>query len=672
VLVIDGKLSDDMQQSLVSMAISMGISRVISFDTHGRGDCLIHEDALLPELGQRASDLMCDAEMILGVQHHSQRSERSVGTREHLAFHFLFDSKGGMIAGDSFASGLPLRKGHFLDVDLPSASRRTVQLAQARTNLRLRVEKLLHPRAEASSNGSTSAHDQSLSPEDAIDALLSQTDPSDHMRLLWTISESTRRARRAWFDRHPSSSGNESRQTAKRLQEVERTLLDRVASRFQEHSWGKWASVRRSALQHSDERRRLRSLALANNEPIPLSSNNNQADTPAVSPFQVTPQSDLPDSSQAIRPVSHSTALSRFHVDRNTVHGHAKLGTLWTPGTLQHEDDADVVRNPGGEIESGGEVDLQWEFHPLVLLHRAHLQRNQLKTLPKAERESQEDAVTDSGSPGSVNRLPPPSTPDPPSLRPTPPSVRTSDSDGGHSLASGSPAIQRLTTMRVGPWGVMLDPESATSLRAPRATSPPRLDGQTNDPCWQQTSAQSFPGDVSLRVCYDDEFVYFAVSVPAHVLAKNATDAHRNQEERLAQPASEVKRIRDHALEHEDRICLRLDTDQDAQTCYEISVTGDRRSRDCIDGNPAWQPTYYFALNSEREATEGFTRHPDGASAPPAANDFEMEIAILRSDLGEQKMSDWFISASWLSAGQNSFSTMLDPTQWSTLGFEPR
>jgi len=100
---------------------------------------------------------------------------------------------------------------------------------------------------------------------------------------------------------------------------------------------------------------------------------------------------------------------------------------------------------------------------------------------------------------------------------------------------------------------------------------------------------------------------------------------------------------------------LRIDTDRDLLTSLSLEMSADGRTRDSIDGNEAWQPTWYVA---------------------PSDNDsgVRFELAVLRRDLIELPLEagqSWFVSLRLLEAGQPSWDDPLPrAAEWLRVVFD--
>jgi len=305
---------------------------------------------------------------------------------------------------------------------------------------------------------------------------LDQTAKEDRFRLAWSILQQTNTT-------NTGSSDNAFHVAA----------LDEFASRFPATSAGRWAKLRRHVIRHSLELQRLRS-SLAETTTTPVVGT---AEIVAVSPFQVSPNG-----------VRQASAVSPILVPK--------------PESL----------NPRNQkTEARVEVDLAWEFHPLMLI-------------------SQEAA-------------------------------RRRGDDGGLQVAGGQSAnLQRLAEARSGPWSWLLQTAGPHVVIARETDSRPKLDGIIDDPCWQSALASAGRSQ-RLRLAYDNDFVYVAIQ------------CHPSQLDPDILAGQNASSVRDQDLSQVDRMQLRIDTDRDLVTAMQLQVTDAGRTHDSISKNPDWHPTWY-------------------------------------------------------------------------------
>jgi photosystem II stability/assembly factor-like uncharacterized protein len=128
-----------------------------------------------------------------------------------------------------------------------------------------------------------------------------------------------------------------------------------------------------------------------------------------------------------------------------------------------------------------------------------------------------------------------------------------------------------------------------------RATPRPHLDGQLDEPFWQD--AQSVPlqsrdqddalWPASAWLAYDDQFLYFAAECHK---APGAT-----------YPASAAPRPRDPDLSAHDRIELMFDVDRDYATYYRLTVDHRGWTGEACLGDATWNPAWYVAAHNDGE-----------------------------------------------------------------------
>ena len=519
VLVIDDRLPKSVHAMIVSTAIAQGISRVVSYSTVGRGESMLHAAALLPKAGVLAGDLWKDALHVVAPQ-------QAIATG--LSFRRRYDVTASDRRGESVTTGLQLEPGQKLSATLPKASRRELQIVQARV-----AQPQLIDQAIA---GSDSADAFSA----ALDALLKQTAGEDRFRLAWSVLQRV--------------------QSLPDRLRFESVALKAIADRFESESAGKWAQLRVLSLDNSLEWKRLRIAATTQSG----DSNRAADDGPvvpeivAVSPFQT-------DDSRVVQ----ASAVAPIQVPR------ARTLT-----------DASRSKKPMP-------IDLAWEFHPLVLIAR--------------------DAAKHRGDEQELQEP--------------------------NQLASGqhSANLQRLAGDKtVRSWGKLV---SGTSVIAKATTTPPRLDGKVNDPCWRGALAAA--GRTPIRMAYDEDYLYVAMQCETSQLRKD----------NFVRTASSP--IRDHDLRVTDRYELSIDTDRDLLTAMQFAMTDGGRNHDAIDGRDAWNPTWYIASSRMGDT-------------------ITFEIAITRRDITDLPIvpgESWYISARPVSAGADRDTAMPRSKDWTRVTF---
>ncbi|TWU61887.1 hypothetical protein [Crateriforma conspicua] len=603
VLVIDRRMLRSVRQAWLHAAVKAQVQRVVDYQYGTSGDTLMHAGALYPRLGVVAGDLQNDAWMTLGPD--AAISAGTSGELNHLALRWLYDARGSMVPGESIASGLPLSSGYRIAAGLPTASRRDVQIAQARIGLTRKVEALLGLSETGDGDGApVPSGRQSMQGtlKQQLDALVSQFDSDDRLAVLWRLY---RRSTDALERSGPVRPVDPS--------ESQRILLEQIASRFQSQSVGQWAALRSKVLAASQER----SMLAATSLPAFLTETSDDRPRHSVevvrsSPFQtdsVHPNEPQP-AEQSIGGID-----SPFQVERTRLKGKATLGTLGQfgeavfPGARAGDVSAPSSKEPGA-------VDLQWEFHPwrLWLKRPGGCLDTDAHSDTSTESENMDAAIA--GAPEPVL--------------------------GGDSL---SPGLQRLAMAdRTNGWGELL---TRATMVAPVAVTPTRpwLDGRLDDACWREATETRREG-VRYRFASDDEFLFVAV-VCGEATKIDAGGSAPVQASVSTGSADSAKR-RDHDLSQRSHLELRLDVDGDLTTAYQIAMTADRHTFDGVDGMSGWQPTWFYASEAD---DSGVT----------------FEIAIRRNDLQRdgETTDVWFAQVRWSQPGASHRDRLLpQPTDW--------
>ncbi|MEM1068611.1 MAG: hypothetical protein AAGI63_06935 [Planctomycetota bacterium] len=403
VLVIDEQLDTFCKEVLLQSASTAGVSRVVHYSYGSTGTVTLHRDALLAGAGMLASDLQLDAMHLIAPE---QAISRSISVKS------VYDLGTGKRRGDTLTSALSVHTGHRLQSPAPAASRRRLQMAQARLAQSRRVDEFLS---------------QSMKPErfrTALRGIFEQTANEDRLRVAWSVLGKVQ---------------------AKRVsRRIHQATLDEIAETFADHSVSGWAQLRSGAMQSSREWSLLGlSSADIRQSGEAFAGGGTSAAAP-VSPFQIPPSGVA----QA------SNVVPLLVPDR-------------TPEYSINEDSATE-----SETEAA-EVDLNWEFHPLVLLSRdAARRRGDEATLQPAEGMSSD--------------------------------------------------LARLAEVPVTPWSrLMFTRSHEVSVR--RAQEPPHLDGLLDDPCWQ-TALRRAGNPTELRLAYDDSYLYAAIEIPAEQFGEDTAD----------------------------------------------------------------------------------------------------------------------------------------------------
>lgn len=522
-LMIDDSLPAHLHEVLVQAASASGARRIVvysmrDFSAGGSGSVALHRDAFLPNTGVLASDLAADAM-------HYLMPARSAASSVSLKF--IYDLASGSRTGASSVGGLQLDPGQVLASPSKRASRRQLQIAQARMKQSERIRNLIL------SNDAPGQFAQTLK------ATLDQSAKDDQFRMAWSTLQVT------------NSPGAATSDFAFR-----EATLEELASRFPAKSAGRWAKLKRDTMQHSVEWKRLKSaLSLGSLR----TASSKKVEIVPVSPFQ-SPQSG----------VSQVTALSPLVVPKPETH--------------------DLNKPIANEK---AEVDLSWEFHPAILISREAARRR-----------------TDSG---------------------------------GLELAGGESAnLRRLADAKGNPWSALLQNQGPRVTLARRTSTAPRLDGLLEDACWQP-ALRSAGLSNHLRMAYDSDFVYIAITFPSETLRPDSKVVDRSA------------RTRDNDLSRVDRVQICIDTDRDLLSAMQLQVSDARRTYDAIDGLPQWDPTWYVDVHRSDK-------------------NVSFEIAILRRDLADLPIpagESWFVSARPLRADSTGDEpTLGEPTDWSRVIFQ--
>ncbi len=242
--------------------------------------------------------------------------------------------------------------------------------------------------------------------------------------------------------------------------------------------------------------------------------------------------------------------------------------------------------------QSVASVDLSWEFHPIVLISR--------------------EAARQRGQDGQLQ-----------------------------TVDQTSSQLKRLSLSRLDRWSPLVRRQSRQSLVAHRTDVPPKLDGILDDECWSTALTPAL--EKRIRCSYDEEYFYVAFESADDRIRPDVTTASPRQ------------KSRDHDLSQVDRLQLLIDCDRDLLTAFQFGVSGSGQTNDAIDGNLAWNPTWYRQIHRS-----------DGRVA--------VEMAILRRDLVDLPIlagDSWYMSALPISAGEVTNQVALpNPAKWLRIDFQ--
>jgi len=129
-------------------------------------------------------------------------------------------------------------------------------------------------------------------------------------------------------------------------------------------------------------------------------------------------------------------------------------------------------------------------------------------------------------------------------------------------------------------------------VRCARAAAKPKLDGQLDEACWQETQGAVL-GDArqgelrpaTLKLAYDELFLYVACQCP--------------QEPAIDYSATPGPRPRDADLSSHDRVELFLDIDRDYVSYYRLDADHRGWTREECWGDPSWNPTWFVAAAAD-------------------------------------------------------------------------
>lgn len=148
------------------------------------------------------------------------------------------------------------------------------------------------------------------------------------------------------------------------------------------------------------------------------------------------------------------------------------------------------------------------------------------------------------------------------------------------------------------PEGLPPEKPIANSRFTPRR---PKLDGRLDDPTWSGAESirlaetRTAEPTATVRFAHDEAFLYVAIEA--------STDSSMPLDPK-------AKRPRDADLTNQDRLLLRIDTDRDYATAFELAIDSRGYTHDSLWGDPHWKPTWYVAADTGERVWRAETAIP--------------------------------------------------------------
>ena len=304
VLLMDRELSDLLRQRVIHAVASTEVDRVVeySFEASGglRGDAMLHRAAMLAGCGMLAGDFQADA--LHWISPHALPPSATRLRRR-------FDNADVNRFGESVTAGISLGSHQQRTAASATASRRQLQIVQARLSESKRLDDLI---------ANTTLADDFVS---KLQLLVEQTSPQDRFRLLWTALRRT--ANESAAGHQPFS--------------LHHAVLREIGNRYGDTSAGKWAIFRDQAIGHSLEWKRLWASQMQS----------------------VAAQTEVTTTAAEFVPVSPFQD-----------HSGVTQASATVPLLVPDQTPVKIPLRGDSQSREPARVDLAWEFHPLVLLGR--------------------------------------------------------------------------------------------------------------------------------------------------------------------------------------------------------------------------------------------------------------------------------------------------------------
>ena len=375
--------------------------------------------------------------------------------------------------------------------------------------------------------------------------------------------------------------------------EFEVAVWNEIADRFPESSAARLAKLQSIARENSLEWRRHQTV-------MGSDGSFGQLNSEAQIAAQIGDVAPLPAASQELLPDrdGHAAIVSPFQSNPKDSPT-SQLGVIQASASLPLGGEMANRSPTKPQASSKAAIDLAWQMHPVRLIVDDAVQRNKEHALiASLDQESDvEPTVT--------------------------PQTQKHSAD-----------VRRIADRQTA-WAYLLRPDSLQSTIAMRSETPPRLDGNLNEPFWNATNARSAETrsgvPLKLQFAWDDQFIYVAIQTPSDQF-------------RLREVPQDVG-TRDADLQGSDRVSIGFDIDQDLLTAMRLTMTRDGRTHDDLDGHPRWNPTWYLASREQDDTVV-------------------TEIAIEQSSLGVivEPGDNWFVESESIPQDQaRRYNMMPDP-----------
>lgn len=155
------------------------------------------------------------------------------------------------------------------------------------------------------------------------------------------------------------------------------------------------------------------------------------------------------------------------------------------------------------------------------------------------------------------------------------------------------------------PEGLPPEKPIANCRFAPRR---PKLDGHLDEPAWQAarpvrlSDGSAAKPTATVRFTHDAEFLYLAIE--ANVGTPQPID-------------QQTARPRDADLTGHDRVRLRIDTDRDYATAFDLTIDARGWTNDSLWSDPHWHPAWYVAADATDQAWRAEAAIPLAELADP-------------------------------------------------------
>lgn len=333
ILALDAELDETLKTALLQHAVAHGTEKVVEYSRHRRGESLLHDNAMLTDIGTLAGDLEDDCRLVLG-QLPSGFESASEGVS--LTTHYTSGSQTKY--GDTLAVGIAIGRQHrFPPRDNP-ATRRRLQVLQGRLKQQAAIDDLCQT---GFATHSGSQHETRFA--DSLKLLLDRTSREDRFRTAFKIVGRTAG--------HP----------------LQHLVWSEIGERFGQTSAGRLAELHARTHRSSFEWEH----CLGQPDRFANAEATAETTTPAFG------EDNAPEGNLLPKAGAHGTVVSPFQSESAIKHS-PDFSSVVQASAAMPLAGASITEASRSPRSSDNEVDLAWQMHPIRLLVDDAIKRRDL------------------------------------------------------------------------------------------------------------------------------------------------------------------------------------------------------------------------------------------------------------------------------------------------------